>query len=141
MKAKHVMPALKYQGAKEAIKWLCDTWGFDAHLVVPGSGDTIAHAQLVLGDIMIMLGSTDSGEYGKLIRQPADNEGKVTQAPYIVVDNPDWFYERARAVGAAILVEIKDEDYGGRGFTCSDIEGHIWNFGSYDPFLPEGRVT
>ena len=30
--------------------------------------------------------------------------------------------------------EIKDEDYGGRGYSCSDPEGHIWNFGSYDPW-------
>jgi hypothetical protein len=35
---------------------------------------------------------------------------------------------------AEIVVEIKDEDYGGRGFTCRDIEGHLWNFCTYDPW-------
>ena len=134
MKAKNIVPTLKYFDAKKAIKWLCDTWGFSDHLIVVGPDDTVAHAQLILGDIMIMLGSVDDGEHGKLINQPADNGGRVTQAPYMVVDDPDWFYERARRAGAKILIEIKDEDYGGRGFTCSDIEGHIWNFGSYDPF-------
>ena len=31
-------------------------------------------------------------------------------------------------------IEIKDEDYGGRGFSCYDLEGHLWNFGTYDPW-------
>jgi uncharacterized glyoxalase superfamily protein PhnB len=24
--------------------------------------------------------------------------------------------------------------YAGRGFTCRDLEGHVWTFGSYDPW-------
>ena len=28
--------------------------------------------------------------------------------------------------------KIKDEDYGGRGFSCLDLEGHLWNFGTCD---------
>jgi len=31
-----------------------------------------------------------------------------------------------------IVIDIKDEDHGGRGFTCRDPEGHLWSFGSYD---------
>ncbi len=40
----------------------------------------------------------------------------------------------AKAAGAKIVIDIKDEDYGGRGYTCRDPEGHIWNFGTYDPW-------
>jgi hypothetical protein len=28
----------------------------------------------------------------------------------------------------------RDEDYGGRVFSCRDPEGHLWNIGSYDPW-------
>ena len=38
------------------------------------------------------------------------------------------------AAGAEIVIEIKDEDYGGRDYSCRDPEGHVWNFGSYDPW-------
>ena len=31
-------------------------------------------------------------------------------------------------------MDIEDQDYGGRAYTCRDSEGHIWNFGSYDPW-------
>ena len=43
-------------------------------------------------------------------------------------------YARAKAAGAAIVIEIKNEDYGGRGYTCRDLEDHLWNFGAYDPW-------
>jgi uncharacterized glyoxalase superfamily protein PhnB len=32
------------------------------------------------------------------------------------------------------VLDIKDEDYGGRGFSCRDLEGHLWNIGTYDPW-------
>jgi uncharacterized glyoxalase superfamily protein PhnB len=32
------------------------------------------------------------------------------------------------------VLDIKDEDYGGRGFSYRDLEGHLWNFGTYDPW-------
>jgi len=43
-------------------------------------------------------------------------------------------YQRAKAAGAEIVMDIKDEDYGGRGFWCRDPEGHLWSFGTYDPW-------
>ncbi len=61
---------------------------------------------------------------------PGTINGINTQAPHIIVDKIDEHYERAVTAGAEIIIEIKDEDYGGRGFTCKDKEGHLWNFGS-----------
>jgi uncharacterized glyoxalase superfamily protein PhnB len=134
MEAKSIHPTMKYKDAHSAIEWLCDTWGFEKHLVVDGPDDTVVHSQLKLGEVMVMIGSLNEGEYGKLIVQPSDINGRETQAPYIVVDDPDWFYTKAKDKGAKILIDIKDEDYGGRGFTCADPQGHVWNFGSYDPW-------
>jgi len=31
-------------------------------------------------------------------------------------------------------MDIEDQDYGGRGYTCLDLEGNVWSFGSYDPW-------
>jgi len=31
-------------------------------------------------------------------------------------------------------VDIEDRDYGGRGFSCRDLEDHLWNFATYDPW-------
>jgi uncharacterized glyoxalase superfamily protein PhnB len=32
------------------------------------------------------------------------------------------------------VLDIKTQDYGGRDYTCRDPEGHIWSFGTYDPW-------
>jgi uncharacterized glyoxalase superfamily protein PhnB len=77
---------------------------------------------------MIMLGSAVDSEFGRFMCQPKDFGGLVTQTAYVIVENADTHYQRAKAAGATIVLEIKDEDYGGRGYSCRDLEGHLWNF-------------
>ena len=127
-----VVSTMRYQDAPAAIEWLCKAFGFEKHLVVPGENGTIAHAQLVFGNGMIMLGSARDDEFGKLQRPPSTLGGVGTQSVYIIVEDADKHYARAIAAGAEIAVDIKDEDYGGRGYSCRDPEGHLWNFGTYD---------
>src|SRR5687767_11666947 len=137
--AKHtkanVIPCLRYRDAPAAIEWLCTAFGFEKQLVVPVEHGTIAHAQLTFGNGMIMLGSAVNSEFGRFMCQPKDFGGLVTQTAYVIVENADPHYQRAKAAGATIVLEIKDEDYGGRGYSCRDLEGHLWNFGTYDPCL------
>jgi len=52
-------------------------------------------------------------------------------AIYVVVTDPDALYERAITNGATITREMRDEDYGSRGFTARDPEGVTWSFGTY----------
>ena len=131
-----VIPCLKYRDAPAAIAWLCEAFGFEKHAVYPNPDGTIAHAQLTFGNGMIMLGSVQSGssEWSRLITQPDQIGGAETQSPYLIVTDADAIYHRAKAAGATIVIEIKDEDYGGRGFSCRDLEGRLWNFGTYDPW-------
>ena len=41
---------------------------------------------------------------------------------------------QAKAAGAETVIDIADQDHGGRAYTCRDPEGHVWNFGDYDPW-------
>ena len=129
-----IIPGLRYRNAPAAIDWLCNTFGFERHLVVPMPDGSIAHAQLRLGGGMIMLGSIHENELGRLIKQPDEIGGMETQAAYIVVTDADAVYARVKKAGTQILIEIKDEDYGGRGFSCRDLEGHIWSVGTFNPW-------
>ena len=131
-----VISCLRYRDAPTAIEWLCNTFGFEKHLVVPNTDGTIAHAQLSFGKGMIMLGSVqkDETEFDRLMKQPDEIGGGQTQSSYLVVTDADAVYASAKAAGAKIAMEIKDDDYGGRGFSCFDLEGHLWNFGTYDPW-------
>jgi uncharacterized glyoxalase superfamily protein PhnB len=128
-----IVPTMRYRDARGMIEWLGKAFGFEPHLIVEDRAGGIAHAQLVLGDSMIMLGSHRDDEFGRL-QSPAIPDFPVTQSPYIIVDDPDAMHERVRRARAEIVMPLKDEDYGGRGFSARDPEGQLWNFGSYDPW-------
>ena len=131
-----IIPSIRYHDARSAIDWLCAAFDFTRQLVVPGEGDTIAHAQLTFGTGMIMLGSAGDDEFGKLQAPLANPQGPVSQSPYIVISDVDAHHQRALRNGAVIVMAPADQDYGGRAYACRDPEGNLWNFGSYDPWTP-----
>jgi uncharacterized glyoxalase superfamily protein PhnB len=128
---------LRYRNAPAAIDWLCQVFGFEKQLVVPNPDGTIAHAELSFGNGMIMLGSVADTEFGRLMKQPDEIGGAETQSAYVIVSDADLVYARAKAANAEIVRDIKNEDYGGRGFSCRDLEGHLWSIGTYDPWEPQ----
>ncbi|MEO1199956.1 MAG: VOC family protein [Pseudomonadota bacterium] len=135
-----IIPCLRYRNAVMMIEWLCDAFGFERHLVVEDGAGGIAHAQLVFGGGMIMLGSDLAGEFREFMAMPSDTGGRETQCAYIIVSDVDAHHARAEAAGAETIIAPRDEEYGGRGYSCRDPEGHIWSFGSYDPWANHGET-
>ncbi len=129
-----IIPTLRYRDAATAIDWLCNAFGFKKHLVVPSDDGGIAHAQLVFGNGMIMLGSARDDFFGKLQTPLSTPDSPVSQSSYIIVRDVDDHYKQAAAVGAEIITPPEDQDYGGRLYSCRDPEGNLWSFGSYDPW-------
>ena len=132
-----IIPALRYQDASSAIDFLCDAFGFERHAVYesPDDPSLIMHAQLIDRGNMIMLSSSVDGDYSRRSgMKSAAETGGATMGVYITVDDVDGHAQRARSAGADIFLEPRDQDYGGRGYSCRDLEGNIWSFGSYDPF-------
>lgn len=130
-----VIPVLRYRDASAAMDWLCWVFGFEKHQVFENPDGTIAHAELKLGGGLLMLASAGNvTEFSRHIKQPDEIGGFETQSSYLVVSDADVVYAKAVAAGAKIEIAIKDEDYGGRGFTCRDLENRLWSVGSYDPW-------
>lgn len=133
-----IIPCLRYADAPAAIDFLCDAFGFSRHAVYPDNADPtlIHHAQLVLGDAMVMLATaTDSEWTAQAHTTTVAQVGGNTQTNYVIVTDVDAHCETARAAGATIIAEPKDQDYGGRGYGAFDSEGNAWSFGSYDPWV------
>ncbi|MGE0354401.1 MAG: VOC family protein [Gemmatimonadales bacterium] len=129
-----IIPTLRYRDAPAAIEWLGRAFGFEPHLVVPGDAGRIAHAQLVFGNGMIMLGSARDDEFGRMQPAPRGPDTLVTQSAYIIVPDVDAHHARAVKAGARVVMPPEDQDHGGRFYSCRDPEGHLWNFGSYNPW-------
>jgi uncharacterized glyoxalase superfamily protein PhnB len=131
-----IIQTFRYRDAAAAVDWLCRAFGFQRKMIVPGENGTIAHAQLTFGNGMIMLSSPGDTEFDKL-QVPQQPGRPATQSTYLIVDDVDGHHDRAVAAGAKVVYALRDEPYGGRGYSCLDPEGNLWNFGSYDPWKDE----
>ena len=122
-----IWPTLNYADAPAAIEFLTTVFGFEERLVVPGEADGIvAHAQLIWPEGGgVMLGSANRPD-NVFSQRPTG-----TDAVYVVTDDPDTLHKRATEAGAELVQELRDEDYGSRGFSVRDPEGNIWSFGTY----------
>jgi uncharacterized glyoxalase superfamily protein PhnB len=123
-----LVPALRYRDVAGAVDWLCGAFGFERQDIVTAVDGTILHARLTFGNDMILLLPVRTPDGG---RTP-EEAGSEMQSCYFVVDDADVHYQHAKAAGAEIL-DITEYDYGGRGYSCRDPEGHLWNFGTFDP--------
>lgn len=135
-----VIPCLRYADAPKAIDFLCNAFGFARHAVYADENDPnlIHHAQLTLGDGMIMLGTERPNETAHIYNWKSPREaGCITQSICCVVADVDAHAARAREHGAKIIRGPYDnEGYPGRAYDVLDVEGNVWNFGSYDPWVP-----
>lgn len=129
-----IIPCLRYHDAQAAIEWLCRAFGFKQHAVYAGPDGTIMHAELRFGNGMIMLGSKTDTPFARLQKHVTEVGGVGTQSPYVIVSDADAHHAQALAAGATLVLPLKTEDYGGRGYSCLDCEGYLWNFGTYDPW-------
>ena len=117
---------MRARDARALIRFLVDAFGFE-ETVVYGDGDRVDHAQLSWppgGGIM--LGSEREGDPSQ-----AAPTLPGTFGAYVVTDEPDALYARAKAAGAQILMELTETSYGSRDFAALDQEGNRWSFGTY----------
>jgi uncharacterized glyoxalase superfamily protein PhnB len=121
-----VSPCLSYRDPAAALEWLERAFGFERG-AVHEDGGKIVHAEVWHGDTCVMFGpARDDGLGG----QPG------SASSYVVVDDADAHHDRAKRVGAEIVMEPRDTDYGSRDYAARDPDGNIWNFGTYRPGRP-----
>ena len=104
---------------------------------VPDTNKKITHAELTHGSVMIIIVFLNSGtEFAKLIKHLNDIGGFETQSPYIVLNeiHINKHDRKAKEYGAKIIIELKEEDYGGKNYSFYDLQGYLWNFGTYNPW-------
>jgi uncharacterized glyoxalase superfamily protein PhnB len=139
-----ITPMLSYEDVASAIPWLERAFGFRERMRMANDDGTVGHAELTLGDGVVMLGNP-----GPDYRSPRHHAETCEAArrwsavPYVidglhvVVDDVAAHFERARAAGARILSEPQDEAYGERIYRVEDLEGHRWMFAQ--PLSAEDR--
>lgn len=107
------------------IDWLVEALGF-VETVSHTVDGKVVHAELLWPEGGgIMLGDGGRG-HDDPHAMPAG-----TGLAYVVTADSDVVYERAKAAGAEIVLELHDTDYGDHGFSARDPEGNVWSVGQY----------
>lgn len=128
----YLIPTLRCHNPREAIDWLCRVFGMEQHAVYADDAGNVFHAELSLGRSILMIGPADTESPFPL--KTTRELGGATSSIYVPVSDVDQRYELAKAAGAEILMDLHDTEYGSREFSCRDLEGNLWSFGTYEPF-------
>ncbi len=134
VQATRVVPLMRYRDLPNAITWLSDAFGFTAHYTASDEDGTLIYAQMTYGNGMVMLGPVRESDFDDLLSQPDEIGGTETQSCYLVVEDIESHFERAKEAGAEIALDVQSDDTGGRAYSCRDCEGHLWNFGTFNPW-------
>jgi uncharacterized glyoxalase superfamily protein PhnB len=132
----HIFPVLRYRDPRAAIRFLVDGFGFELTALHETPDGEVQHAELRFGVDMVMLGPF-SPEIQSSGRTASGGAGGL----YLSVRFVDGHHDQAVAAGAKITRPLQDMEYGSREYSCRDIEGYEWTFGTYDPLGVDGRVA
>lgn len=131
-----VTPYLHVDGAAAAIDFYVDVLGASERMRMPTPGGKVGHAELQLGDCVIML-ADESPEMGT--RGPRAIGGSpVTIGVY--VEDVDSVFDRAMAAGATSLNPVEDRFYGDRSGQFEDPFGHRWNVSTHVEDVPPSEL-
>jgi uncharacterized glyoxalase superfamily protein PhnB len=123
--AQRITPYLYYEDVDAALDWLARAFGFSELDRMRGANGKTMHGAMKHGDAVVMMGHP-----GPDYKNPK-HLGQATQALYVNVDDVDKHFEQAKAAGARIIEEPKDEFYGDRRYGAEDPEGHQWYFAKH----------
>jgi PhnB protein len=123
-------------GASDAIDFYAKVFGTKERMRMPAPDGKIGHAELDLGDSVIML-ADEFPDMG--IKSPTTLGGSPAFL-HIYVDDVDTVFNGAVAAGAKMLQPLEDKFYGDRAGMLEDPYGHIWSVATHIEDVPEEEM-
>jgi len=117
-----VTPYLVVDDAAGAVNFYQQAFGAQETVRMNGPDGKIAHAELRLGDSMIMLSSEMTGGAARSPR----SLGGTTASIFLYVEDVDAVFKQAVSAGATIQTPLADMFWGDRYGTLTDPFGHSW---------------
>jgi len=127
-----VSPALAVDGAAEAIEFYKRAFGAKERLVMPGPEGMIAHAELEIGDSVVML----SDPFPHSTVRPPKELGGTSVGVFVYVEDVDAVFEQAVKEGATVTMALEDMFWGDRFGSVTDPYGHSWSLATHVEDVP-----
>ncbi len=116
-----VTPYLIVSDAAKVIEFYKRGLGAQELMRMPGPGGKIMHAEVKIGDSVVMMGEEPADK--PVMRSPKST-GTRTATLYVFVPDVDTTFKRALDAGAKVVTPITDMFWGDRTGTIEDPSGH-----------------
>jgi PhnB protein len=111
-----VAPYLVVDGADKLIDFMTQAFGAKERMRMPGPGGAIGHAEMQIGDSVVMLGDSAT----------TDDNRKQSGMIHLYVEDCDAMFAKALAAGGTVDRELQTMFYGDRGGSVRDPFGNLW---------------
>ena len=111
-----VTPYLVVEGADRLIDFMTKAFDAKERFRMPGPGGAIGHAEMQIGDSIVMLGDSSTVDYNRT----------ATAMIHLYVEDVDATFKNAVAAGGKVDQDLETKFYGDRGGSVIDEWGNIW---------------
>jgi PhnB protein len=132
-----VTPYLIVDGAADAIEFYKSVLGAGERMRMPGPDGKVGHAELDLGNSVIML----ADEHPEMNAAGPKRVGGTPVSLHVYVEDADAVFARALDAGAKELQPLEDKFYGDRGGSFEDPFGHHWNVATHVEDVSEEEMS
>jgi PhnB protein len=131
-----VTPYLVVDGASAAIDFYREVLGAIERMRMPAPDDKVGHAELEIGDSLIML----ADEYPDMDALGPKTVGGTPVTLHVYVEDADAVFDRAVEAGAKALRPVEDKFYGDRSGEFEDPFGHRWSVATHVEDVPPDEI-
>ncbi|MGV6853426.1 MAG: VOC family protein [bacterium] len=132
-----VTPYLFLRDTESALAFYQKAFNAEVIMKVPGPGGKIGHAEIRVGDSLIML----ADEYPEMGFPSPETLGSTPISLMLYVDDVDTTFAAAIEAGAEEIREVSDQFYGDRAGTIKDPAGHIWTVATHIEDLSSEEIS
>jgi PhnB protein len=122
-----VTPYMVVNNCERALEFYKNSFGASEIMRMPGPDGKIMHAEIKIGDSIIML-ADEFPERGA--RSPVSFGGSPVSLMLYVKD-VDATFNKAVGAGSTVQQPVKDQFYGDRSGTIVDPFGHVWTLSTH----------
>ncbi len=132
-----VIPTLALDDAVRAIEFYKQAFGATERMRMPTPDGRIAHAELEIGDSLVML----SDAFDQSTVRPPKELGGTTAGVFLYVEDVDAVVQRAVDAGATVTMPVEDQFWGDRFGSLTDPFGHSWSIATHTEDLTEEEIA
>jgi PhnB protein len=133
---RNVTPYLVVKGAAAAIEYYKRVFGATERMRMDGPGGTVGHAELEIGDSVVML----ADEFPDMGFRGPKTIGGTPVSLHAYVENVDEVFKRAVDAGARPVRPVENQFYGDRLGTLEDPFGHVWSIATHVEDVPPAEM-